>query len=116
MDQTSRRADGDRFLYPRVPEILSKAAAIIIAREAVAAKSKSPKDMANLYKAFILRCDGLPLPDVVGASALQEIFSKSSALLGKLVKIYGSTSRNRQCSEMARRFLYSVLVVQSKRP
>jgi hypothetical protein len=79
--------DGDRFLYPRVPEILSKAAAIIIAREAVAAKSKSPKDMANLYKAFILRCDGLPLPDVVGASALQEIFSKSSALLGKLVKI-----------------------------
>jgi hypothetical protein len=86
-DQTSRRADGDRFLYPRVPEILSKAAAIIIAREAVAAKSKSPKDMANLYKAFISRCDGLPLPDVVGASALQEIFSKSSALLGKLVKI-----------------------------
>ena len=79
--------DGDRFLYPRVPEILSKAAAIIIAREAVAAKSKSQKDMASLYKTFISRCDGLPLPDVVGASALQEIFSKSSALLGRLVKI-----------------------------
>ena len=79
--------DGDRFLYPRVPEILAKAAAIIIARDAVAAKSDNEEDAASLYETFITRCDDLPLPDVVGVSALQEIFSRSRQLLGLLVKM-----------------------------
>ncbi|MFZ5693231.1 MAG: type I restriction enzyme HsdR N-terminal domain-containing protein [Pseudomonadota bacterium] len=79
--------NGDRFLYPRVPEILAKAAGIAIARDAVAAKRESLDDLASLYETYISRCDGLPLPDVVGASALQEIFRRSSALLGRLVKM-----------------------------
>lgn len=79
--------DGDRFLYPRVPEILAKAAAIAIARDAVAAKSESLEELASLYETFISRCDGLPLPDVVGASALQEIFGRNRPLLGRLVKM-----------------------------
>ena len=79
--------DGDRFLYPRVPEIMAKAAAIAIARNAVATKAESLDDLASLYKTFISRCDGFPLPDVVGASALQEIFGRNSPLLGRLVKM-----------------------------
>ena len=42
--------DGDRFLYPRVPEIMAKAAAIAIARNAVATKAESLDDLASLYK------------------------------------------------------------------
>jgi hypothetical protein len=74
--------DGDRFLYPRVPEILAKAAATALARDILAADVSSEEEADQLYGSFIARCEGLPLSDVVGATALQEIAQSNGPALG----------------------------------
>ncbi|MEI9402617.1 type I restriction endonuclease [Mesorhizobium argentiipisi] len=73
--------DGDRFLYPRVPEILAKAAAIVIARDILRANINSEEEANDLYDMFIASCGGLPLPDVVGAAVLQELAHDNGDLL-----------------------------------